>query len=66
MPSKLLAPLPPVIVNAIIVPIVLKITIDAPLLVTAGFVALGEAVACYGLGYPLALALEKHRKRLFG
>lgn len=65
MPSKLLAPLPPVIVNAIIVPIILKITINTPLLVTAGFVALGEAVACYGLGYPLALFLEKHRGRLF-
>jgi len=65
MPSKLLAPLPPVIVNAIIVPIVLKITIDAPLLVTAGFVALGEAVACYGLGYPMTLFLEKNRGRLF-
>lgn len=66
MPSKLLAPLPPVIVNAIIVPIVLKITINAPLLITAGFVALGEVVACYGLGYPLSLALEKNRSRLFG
>jgi uncharacterized membrane protein len=66
MPSKLLAPLPPVIVNAIIVPIVLKITINAPLLITAGFVALGEVVACYGLGYPLALFLEKNRTRLFG
>ncbi len=65
MPSKLLAPLPPVVVNAIIVPIILKITINAPLLVTIGFVALGEAVACYGLGYPLILALEKHRGRLF-
>ena len=65
MPSKLLAPLPPVAVNAIIVPIVLKITIGAPLLVTMGFVALGELVACYGLGYPLMMFLEKHRGRLF-
>lgn len=65
MPSKLLAPLPPVAVNAIIVPIVLKITIGAPLLVTMGFVALGELVACYGLGYPLMMFLEKQRGRLF-
>lgn len=65
MPSKLLAPLPPVAVNAIIVPIVLKITIGAPLFVTMGFVALGELIACYGLGYPLMIFLEKHRGRLF-
>lgn len=65
MRSKLLAPLPPVAVNAIIVPIVLKITINAPLLATMGFVAFGEIVACYGLGYPLMLFLEKQRGRLF-
>ncbi len=65
MPSKLLAPLPPVLVNAVIVAFVLNATLNVPLLATMGFVALGEGVACYGLGYPLMLALEKHRGRLF-
>lgn len=66
MPSKLLAPLPPVIINAVFVAFILYIAINAPLLVTMGTVALGEIIACYGLGYPLMLLLEKHRTRLFG
>lgn len=66
MPAKYLAPLPPVITNAVVVAFILKISINAPLLVTMGFVALGELVACYGLGYPLMLFLEKQRSRLFG
>jgi uncharacterized membrane protein len=66
MPSKFLAPLPPVIANGIFVAIILKLSINAPLLLTAGFVALGELIACYGLGYPLMLLLEKNRARLFG
>ncbi len=66
MPVKYLAPLPPVIANAVIVAFILKVSINAPLLVTMGFVALGELVACYGLGYPLILFLEKQGSRLFG
>jgi len=65
MPSKYLAPLPPVVVNAVIVAFVLNITIDVPILATMGFVAFGQTVACYGLGYPLLLFLEKHKDRLF-
>jgi hypothetical protein len=60
MPVKYLAPLPPVIVNGVIVAAVLKFSINAPFLVTMGFVALGELIACYGLGYPLIVFLEKH------
>lgn len=66
MPSKYFAPLPPVIVNAVVVAYVLNISIQAPLLATMGAVALGELIACYGLGYPLILLLEKNRSRLFG
>jgi len=66
MPVKHLAPLPPVIVNAVVVALVLKLSLNAPILVTMGFVALGELVACYGLGYPLMLLLEKQKSRLFG
>ncbi len=65
MPSKYLAPLPPVIINAVVVAFVLNATLNAPLLITMGFVALGELVACYGLGYPLMLFLEKHHGKLF-
>jgi uncharacterized membrane protein len=66
MPSRYLAPLPPVIVNAVVVAFVLNATIQAPLLITMGFVALGEIIACYGLGYPLMLFMEKQRGRIFG
>ena len=65
MPSRYLAPLPPVVANAIIVAYVLNISIQAPLVATIGFVALGELIACYGLGYPLMLLLERNRARLF-
>ena len=66
MPSKRLAPLPPVVINAVVVAIVLNATINAPLLITMGFVALGELIACYGLGYPLILFLEKRGGKIFG
>lgn len=59
MPSKYLAPLPPVIINAVVVAFVLKFSINAPILITMGFVAFGELVACYVLGCPLLLFLEK-------
>lgn len=60
MPFKYLAPLPPIIINAVVVAFILKLSFNAPLFVTMGFVAAGEAVACYGLGYPLMLIIEKH------
>lgn len=66
MPSKYLVPLPPIIANGIFVAIILKLSFNAPLLLTAGFVAVGELIACYGLGFPLMLLLEKNRVRLFG
>ena len=65
MPRKYLAPLPPVVVNAVIVAFILKVSVNAPILATMGFVALGEVIACYGLGYPLILFLEKQGGRLF-
>ncbi len=66
MPRKYLAPLPPVIINAVVVALMFNISIQAPLFVTMGFVAFGELIACYGLGYPLLLLLEKQKTRLFG
>lgn len=66
MPKKFLVPLPPVIINAIVVAIVLKLTFNLPMPATMGFVAIGEVIACYILGYPLLLLLEKQRHRIFG
>lgn len=66
MRVKHFAPLPPVVINAVVVAITLNVTLKAPLLITMGLVALGELIACYGLGYPLMLLVEKNKRRLFG
>lgn len=63
--SKYLAPLAPVIANAVTVALIWKLIANLPMLVTMGFVALGEVVACYGLGLPLILFLEKRGDRIF-
>ncbi len=63
--SKPLVPIPPVILNAVVVAYVLKITMNAPLMATMGLVALGELIACYGLGYPLMIYLEKNKELIF-
>ena len=55
-----LAALPPVLVNAVVISLVLRFTLaDALLLPTALSIAAGQAVAVYGLGVPLVKALEK-------
>ena len=65
MPGKYLAPLPPVIVNAVVVAFVLKLSLNAPLFITMGFVAFGEIIACYLLGLPLLLLLERNARDIF-
>lgn len=66
---KFLAPLPPVLANGVIVGGLLFVTFvhtadAAPLWLLMAEVAGGELLACYGLGLPLLLALEKN-KRIF-
>ena len=58
-----LAPLPPVVVNAVVVGIMLKYYygVDASLVLCMLWVAGGQAVACYGLGLPLKKLLDKHK-----
>ncbi|MCL2084311.1 MAG: QueT transporter family protein [Oscillospiraceae bacterium] len=59
-----LAPLPPVLVNAVVIGMMLAVTLT-PEAVRASFplfaaeIAAGQAVACYGCGIPLMLALKK-------
>lgn len=61
---KLLVPLPPVIANAVMVGMELYYfyNVDFSLPACMFWVGLGEAAACYLLGYPLILVLDKHRK----
>lgn len=56
-----LVPLPPVIFNGVIVGGYLQMLYfqDMPLPAAMGWVALGEVLACYLLGYPLLLLLTK-------
>lgn len=60
IPNKKLKPLPAVLVNAVVVPIILYFTVNAPILLTALEVFIGQAIACYGLGLPLMYALNKN------
>ena len=66
--NRWLAPLPPIISNAIIVPFILKygygIPLPLPLLML--FIAVGEILSCYLLGEILLTVLEKYRKAMFG
>lgn len=59
---KLLAPLPPILVNALFVGAMLSVLYKMPLLLTMLSVGIGQIVACYLLGYPLMLLIEKNKK----
>ncbi|KHD38541.1 transporter [Clostridium acetobutylicum] len=59
--KKYIAPLPPVIVNAVIVGMELKIVTHAPFLVNAICVGAGELIACYVFGLPLLAVIEKNK-----
>ena len=64
MKYKWLAPLPPVLSNALIIPLLFYLAAPeegflAVYPIGAATVGLGELVICYGLGLPLLYALEK-------
>lgn len=60
-----LVPLPPVIANGLIVGAELHYAYGVPgLWACIGWIAAGEAIACYAVGYPL-LRLLKKRKGIF-
>lgn len=59
---KLLAPLPPVIINAVVVGCMLSILYEMPLFLTMLSVGGGQIVACYLLGYPLMHLIEKNKR----
>lgn len=65
MPRRFLVPLPPVLVNGVVVGLLLHFVLKYPLVPTMLWVALGEAVVCYGLGYPLMIVLEKLKDKIF-
>ena len=62
--KPLLVPLPPVAANGIIIGMMMKYAYGLPLPLWScmAWVALGELISCYGLGYPLMRYLEKYRR----
>lgn len=65
--SKYLAPLPSVVINALVVGWLLTYVyqIGVPYWLAAGYVAIGQAIACFALGLPLMKLLERFRGKLF-
>jgi uncharacterized membrane protein len=59
MPNDYLAPLPPVIVNGLIIGTMLHYILNVPLLISILYVAFGELVVCYILGLPLLVFFKK-------
>lgn len=65
--TKFIAPLPAVVFNAVIVGALLVYVYAVPVTypIAVLYVAAGEAVACFGLGLPLLLALGRVGDKIF-
>ncbi|OPX42235.1 queuosine precursor transporter QueT [Ruminiclostridium hungatei] len=59
---KWLAPLPPVIINAVVIGAMLSVLYELPLFVTMFEVGVGQVIACYVAGFPLMLLFERSKK----
>lgn len=57
--NKWLVPIPPVVVNAVVVGLILQYTQNLPFWMMALSVGAGEAIACYALGIPLYNLLKR-------
>lgn len=62
MRHPVLAPLPPVVVNAIIIGLLLHYTLGYPLVASMLYVGIGQFLACYFLGLPLLYYLLKRKQ----
>lgn len=71
MPNKYLVPIPPIIVNAIIVGMLIYfgtfgvLEFNKTLLIMMSWLFVGQTIACYGLGFPVLLILEKYKDKIF-
>ena len=61
MKKPILAPLPPVVVNAFGVSLYLHILFGLPYLLTVLYIGVGQIIACYVIGYPLLRVLLKRK-----
>lgn len=60
--KPILAPLPPVVVNALGVSLYLHFLFKLPYWLTVAYITLGELAACFVLGYPLLVIILKKEK----
>jgi uncharacterized membrane protein len=71
MPKKYLVPIPPILVNAVVIGFVLYYSLfsttdsKTSLLLIMGYIFIGQLISCYGIGYPLLLFINKYLKRIF-
>ncbi len=65
MPKKEWVPLPPVLVNGLVIGTLLHYVLDFPLLLSIASVTAGQVISCYFLGYPLLLVINKYKKHIF-
>jgi len=65
--TKFLAPLPSVVINALVVGALLTYVyqVGVGYWLAAGYVAVGQAIACFGIGLPLMTVLQKFNDKLF-
>ncbi len=65
--SKWLAPLPAVVVNAMVVGLLIRYVyeVELPLWLCMAGVFAGQVISCYGIGMPLWYALNKFGAKLF-
>lgn len=65
--KKWLVPMPPVLLNAIVVGYMLVNVygVQVSLLAAMAWVAAGEIAACYIIGYPLLTVLNKYKGKIF-
>lgn len=59
MPHPWLAPLPPVVVNALVIGWILKVTLGLPFGLMALQVGLGQLLSCYVLGMPVLYGVKR-------
>ncbi len=59
---KWLAPLPPVLINAVVIGAMLSVLYELPLFVTMLEVGVGQIIACYVAGFPLMSLFESSKK----
>ncbi len=61
MKKPVLAPLPPVVINAIGVSLYLHLLFELPYWLTVIYIGFGQLIACYLIGYPLLLVMLRRK-----